>query len=574
MKKLSFADISGKLRVLITRFPVPVILILGLAVLFFVVINWRNVDVPERMWAFFATGIPVMLMFSLLIENFKNLLLRYGTLLVVLLLLLLHVVFLPEKLQTVHIFQLIAIGVSATLACFVISFYKKNDAVSFWEFSKTSVLQIIISGVFAQFLMLGLSLAVLSLNELFKINIKDEVYQNLAVVCYGLFMPLFFLANVPAGEEKFKTELRNEKFIKILGLYILMPVLAIYTAILYVYLIQIIVNWELPNGWVSWLVTVLALAGFITLMLQYPLRVEKQKVAAFFARFFPLILLPLLVLMTVGIFRRLSDYGLTINRAYVLVFNIWLYGISIYLLITQSKYLKYIIYSFSIIAVLISIGPWSVFSITKRTLLNETRELLSSMKYLENEKLKDVETLKSIIITEEQAKKLEEKVSYLALNYGNGVLQDFFLQKIDTLPYPEVYKLMNLKNKVIADIYEKNFSFTLKYNSELIDVSDYSDVIRISNDEYKIHDKNISVIFDNKINLLKVKIKDKNYEFPFDAILQSLSKTNENELMNAEQLTFDTSGARLIFDNIQFMQDTSTSKIKVNNFQGWLFFKK
>ncbi len=277
MKKLSFADFTGKLRRLATRFPFPVIFITGLAVLFFIVINQRDADIPQRLWAFFATGIPVALMFSMLTENFKKQILRYGILSFAILLLTLHVIFLPAKLQTVDIFQLVAIGVSVALACFVVSFYKKNDAISFWEFSKTSVLQIIISGVFAQVLMMGLSLAVLALDQLFKIKIEDEVYQNLAVICYGLFMPLFFLANIPDGEDKFKTELLNQKFIKILGLYIILPVLAIYTVILFVYFIQIIVNWELPNGWVSWLVTVLALAGFITLMLQYPLRVEKKK---------------------------------------------------------------------------------------------------------------------------------------------------------------------------------------------------------------------------------------------------------------------------------------------------------
>lgn len=573
MKKLSFTDFTEKLRTLVTRFPFPVIFIAVLAVLFFIVINQRDADVPQRLWAFFATGIPIVLMFSLLTENFKNQLVRYGTILLAILLLLLHVIFMPEKLQTVHIYQLTVIGLSAALACFVISFYRKNDAVSFWEFSKTSVIQIIISGVFAQVLMMGLSLAALALNQLFKIKIEDEVYQNLAVICYGLFMPLFFLANIPAGEDKFKTELRNEKFIKILGLYIVMPVLAVYTIILYVYFIQIIVNWDLPNGWVSWLVTVLALAGFITLMLQYAQRTENNKITVFFARYFPLILLPLLVLMSVGIFRRISDYGLTINRAYVLVFNFWLYGISIYLLITQSKYLKYIIYSFVIIAVFVSVGPWSVYAVTKHSLLNETRDLLTGIQYLDNGKMKDIETLKSLNISDKQAEKLEEKVSYLALNYGNSVLQDFFVQKIDTLRYSEVYKLMNLKNIVLADEYEKSFGFSLKYNTELIDVSDYANVVRISNTEYEQQDKNISVLFDNNFNLLKVKIKDSNYEFPLDAFLQSLTKFEENNLLNAEQLTLNIADTRLIFDNINFRQYKPHSKIIVDNFQGWLLIR-
>ncbi len=573
MKKISFTDFSGKLRRLATRFPFPVIFIAGLAVLFFIVINQPDAVVPQRLWAFFATGIPVALMFSIFTENIKSQFLRYGILSLAILLLALHIIFLPAKLHTVDIFQLIAIGASFALACFVVSFYRKNDAVSFWEFSKTSVLQIIISGVFAQVLMMGLSLAALALDQLFKIKIEVEVYQNLAVICYCLFMPLFFLANIPYGEEKFKTELLNQKFIKILGLYIIFPILAIYTVILYVYFIQIIVNWELPNGWVSWLVTVLALAGFSTLMLQYPLHVEKNKVAVFFSRFFPLILLPLLMLMTVGIFRRISDYGLTINRAYVLVFNIWLYGISIYLLITQSKYLKYIIYSFSIIALIVSIGPWSVYAVTKRTLLNETNELLISMQYLENGKLKIAEKLKNLPVNEKDMQKLDEKVSYLALNYGNGVLQNYFYQNTDTLRYSEVRKLMNLNVDGRDYKSDKNFSFNLKSNTEVIDIKPYSKIVKIRSnfDEKKNNDKVIK--YEHEENAIKLKVSDKLYVFPTNAFLQSLSKCDENDMLSTEQLSIEIADAKLLIEFINYREDNSSEKYFVDNFQGWLLIK-
>jgi len=76
----------------------------------------------------------------------------------------------------------------------------------------------------------------------------------------------------------------------------------------------------------------LALGGFLSMMILYPLRLQSEnKVVTYFSKYFPVIIFPLLILMTIGIFRRFDDYGLTINRGYVFLLNLWLYGICIYL---------------------------------------------------------------------------------------------------------------------------------------------------------------------------------------------------------------------------------------------------
>ena len=89
-------------------------------------------------------------------------------------------------------------------------------------------------------------------------------------------------------------------------MYIIVPILSLYVLILYVYLITIVVQWQLPDGWVSTLVSVLALGGFLTMAIVYPLAVQKDKLVSWLFRYFPLLLMPLLVLMSVGIARRLN----------------------------------------------------------------------------------------------------------------------------------------------------------------------------------------------------------------------------------------------------------------------------
>jgi len=75
--------------------------------------------------------------------------------------------------------------------------------------------------------------------------------------------------------------------------------------------------------------------------------------------------------MSIGIFRRIGDYGITINRCYILLLNIWFYGIYIYLFLTKSQHIKWILMSLVGIALISSIGFWSVantvekYSLTK-----------------------------------------------------------------------------------------------------------------------------------------------------------------------------------------------------------------
>ncbi|WP_461252226.1 DUF4153 domain-containing protein, partial [Treponema sp. R8-4-B8] len=118
---------------------------------------------------------------------------------------------------------------------------------------------------------------------------------------------------------------------------------------LYVYLFKIIAAWELPKGLVSWLVSSLACVGFLTTWILYPARMEgKNKTVVYMSRGFGLIMLPLLALMTVGIFRRVDDYGITVLRGYLIVINIWLYGVCVYQFITKARRVKWIIISYAV----------------------------------------------------------------------------------------------------------------------------------------------------------------------------------------------------------------------------------
>ena len=368
MKPFSFNTVIEKLSLVAKRFPVSILLTIGVSVLLFMLINGDYEDIPFRLWLFYSIGIPVGIATVLGAEDFFNNLKTCAISLITVLLWSVYCFFLPDKVEDSigQIIEIIVISASAFFAIFFISFLKKDTDKSFWNFTAQTFFQMVLSQIFGSLLFGGLSLAMLAINGLFDVSLGEKMYANLAVVCLALFPMIYFLANIPDKIKKHNNEIFYHKTLKILALYILTPILAVYAIILYAYLFKIILTWELPNGWISWLVSILALGGLLVITLLYPVRVQGgNKAVAFLSRWLGLLILPLLVLMTIGIFRRIGDYGITINRCYILLLNLWFYGIYLYLFLTKSKHIKWILMSFVGIALITSIGPWSVANIVK-----------------------------------------------------------------------------------------------------------------------------------------------------------------------------------------------------------------
>ena len=193
---------------------------------------------------------------------------------------------------------------------------------------------------------------------------------------------------------------------------------------LYVYAVRILTQWELPNGWVSWLVITL-MAGCIAIeMGLYPSRVKNRKPTdERIARWLPALILPLLVLMSVGIGRRFLDYGITLNRLYLATLNAWFYFVCIGLIAGKAKRISWIPISFSIIFLLTSVLPVNYASITRDTLRREVKELMTQSG-LDTLPLDDAQYrawLKSLPEGGEQA---NEKLYYLSEIFGEESFAD------------------------------------------------------------------------------------------------------------------------------------------------------
>jgi len=106
------------------------------------------------------------------------------------------------------------------------------------------------------------------------------------------------------------------KGLKVFAQYVLFPLVMVYLVILYVYMGKIIIAWDWPQGWVSKLILGFSGAGLFSLLLLHPVTGREENVwIRTAARWYYVILIPLLVMLFFAVWRRVSEYGVTPGRS-------------------------------------------------------------------------------------------------------------------------------------------------------------------------------------------------------------------------------------------------------------------
>lgn len=168
-------------------------------------------------------------------------------------------------------------------------------------------------GLMIGMLLWGIIRAIIaSVDFLFGLSLKESWYSYPSVFNWLVITPLLCcsLLSDSSGFTK------GENPLRIVVDRVLSTALVIYSVILYGYIFRILIKWELPNGGVAYMV----LAFLCVTLVCYLLRIQvKNRHYEWFYKFFPAIAVPPLVLLWIGIFRRIGEYGVTEDRFYLLV---------------------------------------------------------------------------------------------------------------------------------------------------------------------------------------------------------------------------------------------------------------
>lgn len=341
-----------------------------------------------------------------------------------------------------YILYVIAVHLFVSFAPFLV-FGQLNG---FWQYNKTLFLRFLLAALYTGVLYGGISLALWSIDELLKITINYKKYLYTWYFLACVFNTLFFLAGVPSKIEEMEFDSSYLKGLKVFTQYVLLPLVTLYLLILYAYIAKILIQWKLPKGLVSYLVIGYSIAGILSLLLIYPIRHnEENKWIKIFSKWFYLALFPLIIMLCISIFNRITEYGITENRYFILVLAFWLFGIATYFLNGARENIKLIPISLFALALLTSFGPWGAFSVSERSQKNHLEEILVKNKILVNGK---IDSKNQHPVTSEESSEIWSVIDYLDNSQALDLIQPWFDIKVDTLKYGKASMLVSKMNLV------------------------------------------------------------------------------------------------------------------------------
>jgi hypothetical protein len=265
------------------------------------------------------------------------------------------------------------------------------------------------------------------------VEVDGDTYWRLWCVVAFLFNTWFFLGGVPQDLTALEEWTDYPPALKVLSQYILSPLVTLYLAILTLYLGRILITRVWPSGWIGYLVSSVATAGILSLLLLYPVEEqEENRWVRRYARWFYVGLVPSIAMLLLAIWKRIDQYGVTELRYFLVVLSAWLAGIAVYYIATRSRNIKLIPASLGIIAVLTFAGPWGAYAVSRRSQTNRLEALL-----VRNELLVDGRVRQAPgEVPFDDRKEISAIVRYLAETHGTTSIDPWFdgrLAEIDTV---------------------------------------------------------------------------------------------------------------------------------------------
>lgn len=334
----------------------------------------------------------------------------------------------------------------AAVLCVLLAFSYSRNAYKVWNYHAKLLVALLIACILCDIIATSIAGITATIEILFNPQMYFLLQISLAFT-FIFLMACCTLALMPTEEEAYSAQPNPHKLIRFLMQYILLPLICIEGIILYIYGITILVHWELPEGGIVGLVFSYAIIGsFIWyLLMPYFLSEEKQWVR-FFHRGFFISLLPLLVLLFVGLFRRISDYGLTTNRYIVFVISAWFAVISIIFSIKKIKNVTPLLLSLLVVTLFTMFGPWSMNNLPDRMQTARFEKLATEYGLLKDGHIVAAEKP----LNEEQCYAMSNCIDYFT-DYDYRYT-DEFMQKYFNMSEDECKELAEKEQKSVKDI--------------------------------------------------------------------------------------------------------------------------
>ncbi len=408
----------------------------------------------------------------------------------------------------------------------------------------------IIANIYSFIVFIGVSGIIFALESLFKFNFADLVYLRVAIFSFILFNVVTFFADFPKVSDSF-LDYKYPKAFKILLVYIITPIVIIYTGILLAYFIKILLLWQIPNNLIVNLV--IWFASFAVIYLFFISRIDSIDFINKFKIIFPFTLFPLLAMMFFAIYLRIREYGITENRYLVVAGGVWILLSLIYYIFYRDNSNITVPIFLSVIILISGIGPASATSLSVRSQNSRFEKLLKENKMLAGEEIKP-----NLNIDSDAKNQIIDIVSYMVRT--DRVEELSYMPKDFKLSEDSFKKLFGFSN-IIEDKDYLGYSYSDNPRSENdlgfnIDIDGYKNLIFV----YSLDDYMTSGSYKFERNKKNIKIYKKSHDDYKLQMTIDLAKLrdklkllkNTKDSISMEDLAIEEKDYKVVFTNIYF----------------------
>lgn len=423
--------------------------------------------------------------------------------------------------------KLLATGIIFFLLFLLVPLIGKKDEEE--KYFQSVVVDKIVTILYSMVLFLGLTAVFLTVDGLSLIKLKEEIYIEIWLFVVFVFAMIFFASKLKKVNESLE-EYEIHKIFRLLIYFIVIPLITIYTGILYIYFGKMLITRSWPQGLVSHLILWYTIFSLFIMIMVTPMR-EKDLVAKTFKNYFPFVSVPLLILSIVSISKRISQYGVTELRYFIVLLGIWL----IFCMVSSIFKARLSVILISLIVV-VYISVFSPINNRRITIMSQNKRLERIL--IKHGLLKDGKLVKNSGLNENQKYEVTDVLNYILgiRDKKDGVRNLYPFGKEDGKPYKKIeefekeigidgswykYKysaseyfavfainenmLNNQNNNNIEEVkgYEYIISGLDGYNFQENSVKEYYGKYPV-----KISKNNISVYNENKEELIKIEISE------------------------------------------------------------------
>jgi len=254
-----------------------------------------------------------------------------------------------------------------------------------WHCARHDGMALVFAGLVSFVTMLGLLAALAALDTLSLLGYGNPLYADITFFCAIILFPSLAMAgflklDAASPQQKSCSIIGHPDFFKIalwfrLGFsYLILPLALFYMAILYAYLVRMIVLQEWPENGVGLSIGVYLAFGFAVQMICFGLRETGPVWVRLYERFFPYAVLPLVITLLIASMERMAAYGVTELRYVLVLFVVWL-GVASGFLIFRRPKLYVFPLSLALLLAVANIGSWSPWGAQGLSLSSQKQEL-------------------------------------------------------------------------------------------------------------------------------------------------------------------------------------------------------